>query len=92
VDDEGVAGVEAGQGLGGDRYQPFGVDAHHLRGIFAGHAGPPRDVVVMNAAAVLVTAGLAADFLAGTRLAQDTIDSGKVEQLVALLAEWPKGS
>jgi anthranilate phosphoribosyltransferase len=68
------------------------ANAAILRGIFAGHAGPPRDVVVMNAAAVLVTAGLAADFLAGTRLAQDTIDSGKVEQLVALLAEWPKGS
>jgi anthranilate phosphoribosyltransferase len=56
-----------------------------LRGIFAGERGPKRDVVVMNAAAVLVTAGLAQDFFSGARLAQDTIDAGKVQELVQRL-------
>ena len=57
-----------------------------LRAIFAGQPGPPRDVVVMNAAAVLVTANLAEDFLDGARLAERTIDSGAVAGLVKALA------
>jgi len=57
-----------------------------LRAIFAGEAGPRRDVVVINAAAVLITAGLAENFLDGVRLAQDTIDSGRVTRLVEALA------
>ena len=47
-----------------------------LRAVFAGKPGPCRDVVVLNAAAVLVTAGLAADLRTGVVLAQETIDSG----------------
>jgi anthranilate phosphoribosyltransferase len=58
-----------------------------LGAIFAGERGPRRDVVVMNAAAVLVTAGLAGNFVDGARLAQDTMDAGKVRRLVASLAE-----
>jgi len=54
-----------------------------LRAIFAGESGPCRDVVVINAAAVLITAGLAENFLDGTRLAQATIDSNKVTRLIA---------
>ena len=57
-----------------------------LREIFAGARGAARDVVVMNAAAVLVTAALAEDFLDGARLAERTIDSGAVSGLVNLLA------
>ena len=62
------------------------ANASILRDLFAGKLGPPRDVVVMNAAAVLVTAGLAKDFLDAARLAADTIDAGKVQLLVADLA------
>ncbi len=61
-------------------------NAEILRAIFAGERGPRRDVVTMNAAAVLVTAGLAKNFLDGARLAQDTMDAGKVQRLVASLA------
>ena len=61
-------------------------NAEILRGIFAGAQGAVRDVVVMNAAAVLVTAGLAEDFLDGARLAGSTIDSGAVRALVNSLA------
>jgi anthranilate phosphoribosyltransferase len=62
------------------------TNAAILREIFTGVPGPPRDVVVMNAAAVLVVAGLAPDFLAGASLAQSTIDSGSVTSLIARLA------
>jgi anthranilate phosphoribosyltransferase len=66
------------------------TNAAILRAIFAGELGPRRDVVVMNAAAVLVTANLAEDFLSGARLAQDTIDAGKVVRLVESLAAEPR--
>ena len=62
------------------------VNAQILRAIFSGEPGPRRDVVVINAAAVLVTAGLAPNFLAAARLAQVTIDTGKVSRLVEALS------
>jgi anthranilate phosphoribosyltransferase len=62
------------------------TNAAILRGIFSGQPGPPRDVALMNASAVLVTAGLAEDFVSGVRLAAAAIDSGRVEALVHNLA------
>ena len=66
-----------------------GGNAHHnaeiLTAIFAGEKGPRRDVVVINAAAVLITANLAKDFPSAARLAERTIDSNKVTQLVIAL-------
>jgi anthranilate phosphoribosyltransferase len=57
-----------------------------LRAIFSGEPGPRRDVVLLNAAAVLVTADLAHDLPSGLLLAAKTIDSGAVTALVANLA------
>jgi anthranilate phosphoribosyltransferase len=57
-----------------------------LRAIFAGQPGPARDVVVLNAAAVLVVAGLAQNFFTAARLAEHTIDSGGVTRLIAALS------
>ena len=59
--------------------------------------GPHREIVLANAAAALVAAGRAADFLDGVRLAAQSIDSGaareKLEALVAFSqAETGKGS
>ncbi len=58
-----------------------------IRGIFAGEKGPRRDIVVANAAAAIVAAGRAADFLEGALLAAQSIDSGaaraKLDALVA---------
>jgi anthranilate phosphoribosyltransferase len=72
---------------GGDAATNAGI----LRSIFAGAPGPCRDIVVMNASAVLVVAGLAPDFLAGAQLAAGTIDAGKVTALVSALAStWQK--
>jgi anthranilate phosphoribosyltransferase len=62
------------------------TNAAILRSIFSGQYGPPRDVVLLNAAAVLVTAGLAPDINAGIQLAARTIDQGKVTELLAALA------
>jgi anthranilate phosphoribosyltransferase len=62
------------------------TNAMILRAIFAGQPGPPRDVVVMNAAAVLVTAGLAENFVDGATLAASTIDTGKVTALLTRLS------
>ncbi len=73
------AGVEGL--LGGDAAENAGI----LRTIFAGEGGPRRDVVLLNAAAVLVTAGLAKNLLDGVRVAGETIDEGKVARLVAAL-------
>lgn len=49
--------------------------------------GPQRDIVLANAAAALVAAGRAADFLDGMRIATESIDSGAArEKLEALVA------
>ncbi len=58
-----------------------------LRGIFHGEPGPPREVVLLNAAAVLVTAELAADLGAGIERGREAIDSGAVRRLVSRLSE-----
>jgi anthranilate phosphoribosyltransferase len=49
--------------------------------------GPQRDIVLANAAAAMVAAGKAADFLEGVRMASESIDSGAArEKLEALVA------
>ncbi|MDE3104695.1 MAG: anthranilate phosphoribosyltransferase [Acidobacteriota bacterium] len=62
-----------------------GTNAAILTAIFAGQPGPPRDVVVLNAAAVLVTADLAPTLPAAAQLARQAIDSGAVTALVKAL-------
>jgi len=70
------------------------ANAEILRAIFAGEPGPRRDVVLFNAAAVLITAGLVQGsipdrgeaFRKGIELAAAAIDSGAVTALVAALA------
>jgi anthranilate phosphoribosyltransferase len=61
------------------------ANAAILMSIFAGETGPRRDVVLLNAAAVLVTAGIAEDIDAGLTIAGDAINSGKVTRLVTAL-------
>jgi len=57
-----------------------------IRRVLQGEPGPPRDIVVMNAAAALVVTGIANSFLAGSQLADRAISSGaafaKLQQLV----------
>lgn len=65
------------------------TNAAILRSIFAGEAGPRREIVLLNAAAVLVTAGRAEALVAGLAQAAEAIDSGAVTALVAALATKP---
>jgi len=66
---------------GGDAAETAAI----LTGIFAGEAGPKRDIVLMNAAAVLLTAGVAGGLREGVAIAAKAIDSGAVRELVAAL-------
>lgn len=56
--------------------------------VLAGEPGPRRDVVLMNAGAALMAAGLAADYQQGAQMAAAAIDSGaamaKLEALIAM--------
>jgi anthranilate phosphoribosyltransferase len=68
-----------------------GGDASHnaeiILRVLEGEFGPHREVVQANAAAALVAAGRATDFLDGVRLAAESLDSGaaraKLDQLIA---------
>jgi anthranilate phosphoribosyltransferase len=63
------------------------TNAQILTAIFAGERSPRRDIVLLNAAAVLVTADLAPDLPTGIALAAKTIDSGAVTKLVTQLSK-----
>jgi anthranilate phosphoribosyltransferase len=58
-----------------------------LKSIFSGQTGPARDVVLLNAAAVLVVGGLANNLRDGVTLADTTIDSGSVTHLLNALQQ-----
>ena len=57
-----------------------------IRGVLAGEPGPRRDVVVLNAAAVLWAAGRAADPVSAREAAEVAIDSQAASQLLERLA------
>jgi anthranilate phosphoribosyltransferase len=57
-----------------------------IRRVLSGEPGPSRDIVVLNAAAALWTAGKAAAPSACARLASAAIDSGAAQQLLCRLA------
>lgn len=54
--------------------------------ILQGERGAPRDVVLVNAAAALVTAGVASDYRAGVQQAKWSIDSGAARESLEKLA------
>jgi anthranilate phosphoribosyltransferase len=79
----GVARAKAEELRGGGPQD----NARIIREILDGRKGPPRDVVLLNAAAALAAAGAAKDLPEGAAKAAQAIDSGaarkKLEQLVA---------
>lgn len=65
------------------------VNAGIIRGILAGEdGGPKKDIVLLNAAAAIMVAGLAGDFVEGVEKADQAIVSGSalacLEKLIAL--------
>ena len=65
------------------------TNAQILTAIFSGERGPRREIVLLNAAAVLVTADLAPDLPTGIALAAKAIDTGAVTALVSALRMEP---
>lgn len=59
-----------------------------ITSIFNGLKGPKRDVVVLNAAAALLTTGLAKDFEGAISLAKRSIDSGNALKKLNELIEF----
>jgi anthranilate phosphoribosyltransferase len=80
--DFGVAHATAEDLSGGDRE----MNRQIAIAVLQGEPGPRREIVLVNAAAALLAAGLATDLRAGMRLATQSIDTRsawkKVEQLV----------
>ncbi len=63
-------------------------NAKLIREVLEGRPGPRRDIAVMNAAAALVTAGIAANFKDGAQLAASAISSGLAEKKLAALVAF----
>ncbi len=59
--------------VGGDAKK----NANIVRNILDGEKGPKRDMVLLNASAAFVAAGLCDNFEEGIKFAKDSIDSGK---------------
>ncbi|MXO74099.1 anthranilate phosphoribosyltransferase [Altererythrobacter aerius] len=66
-----------------------GGDARHnaraLQALLMGAPGPYRDAVLFNAAAALMVAGRATDYVGGAAMAAEALDTGAAERL---LADW----
>ena len=62
-------------------------NAEVVRRVLAGEHGPHRDIVVLNAAAALVVAGVAADLPAGLELAVGSIDGGRAAAVLARVVD-----
>lgn len=70
--DAGLAKAELADLIGGDAEE----NAAAIRAVLAGEAGAFRDIVVLNAGAALVVAGLAETLVQGVGRAAEAIDSG----------------
>ncbi len=59
--------------------------ARVIENVLAGDSGPARDIVMLNAAAALVVAGLADDLDNGLKSSADAIDTGAAREALATL-------
>jgi anthranilate phosphoribosyltransferase len=74
------------QFTGGD----IAMNTSLLYDVITGIPGPRRDIVLMNAAAGLVAAGLAGDLKEGVALGAEAIDSGQAALTLAKLQQFGK--
>ena len=97
-----VAHVESGRvhterfdalSLGIDRASLAGLSSSSLEdsarmvaGVLSGDRGPPRDIVLVNAAAALVVSGVAESFEPAMGLAEEAIDSARARSTLEELA------
>ncbi len=83
-EDAGLERASLSELQGGDAADNAAI----LHAIFAGETGPRRDIVLLNAAATLITGGLVQDFRGGIELAARAIDSGAASKTLAALVEF----
>jgi anthranilate phosphoribosyltransferase len=83
-EDFGVAQAPLEALRGGDAKE----NADIIRRILKGEKGPRRDIVVVNAAAALVAAGIAMDFRDGVERATNAIDQGAASETLARLISF----
>lgn len=83
-EDFGVDPASAADLGGGDRE----VNRQIAMAVLAGERGARRDIVLVNAAAALVAAGVAADLREGMLRAAESVDSGAARDKLARLAEF----
>jgi anthranilate phosphoribosyltransferase len=83
-DDFGVPTVALEQLRGGNRED----NANTLRAVLSGERGPRRDIIAVNAGAVLHLAGRARSLIEGRRLAENSIDSGAAKAKLDALIEF----
>jgi len=76
--DLGIARAEPGDLRGADA----ATNAAIARRVCGGDHGPHRDIVLLNASAGLVAAGLADDLAAGLELATAAVDDGRAETVL----------
>ena len=69
---------------GGDAYE----NSRIINEIVSGSSGPKRDMVVLNAAAAFVAAGLDRDMTDGIQRAAEVIDSGKAKEKLDALVKF----
>jgi len=62
-----------------------------VKSVLGSEKGPKRDVVILNASAVLVAAGKTADLKEGLKIAAESIDSGRALDKVTQLAKISQG-
>lgn len=82
-EEAGLARASVEELRGGDA----AANAEATRAILAGRGGPRRDVVLLNASAALVLAGLAADLREGVARAAEAIDDGRARVLLDRVGE-----
>jgi hypothetical protein len=73
------------------RVQSPQASAQVVEGVLAGRPGPARDIVCLNAAAVLVVAGVADDLARGVLMAAQAIDERQGADVLAKLVRITQG-
>jgi anthranilate phosphoribosyltransferase len=86
-EDFGVASASQDAIRGGSSAENAAI----LQSIFAGEAGPRRDIVVINTAAALVAAGVAGNFKEGAELAARALSSTSAEEKLSELKKFTNG-
>ena len=81
--DLGIRRADREDLVGGDA----ATNADLARRVLSGEHGPHRDIIVLNAGAGLVVAGLAADVAEGMAVAGAALDSGAAVRVLARLVE-----